>query len=377
MVTEVTDRADKVRPPSVQIIDCDIHPQLPQGLQSLFPYLPDAWQDRFATRASSNYSTGFEGGFAHPLASFFLKRDAAPPSGLAPGADPDFARVDLLDRLNIARALMVPLTSINGWVDPDEATVIAAAHNRYLSEHWLTKDERFRLAMVVAALDPIQAAAEIRDFGRHPQVAAVFMPVINVLMGQRHYYPIYEAAQELQLPIVYHATAAESIHPNAPFLAGGVPTSYAERFTTIPQVAESSVPSLVWEGVFERFPSLHFVFAEVGFAWVPHYIWRLDSGWKSFRHERPWVKRPPSEYIYERVRFTTQPYPEPPKPDQLTQMLDMVHADRTLLFSSDYPHWDGDDPAQVLRKIQACGDDNLVRAIFSESAKKTFPRLGL
>ena len=59
----------------------------------------------------------------------------------------------------------------------------------------------------------------------------------------------------------------------------------------------------------------------------------------------PHLKRLPSEYIREHVYLTTQPVEEPHKPEQFLQLLeqfgDMVDH---ILFASDYPHWDSDDP---------------------------------
>ena len=65
----------------------------------------------------------------------------------------------------------------------------------------------------------------------------------------------------------------------------------------------------------------------------------------------PWLKRLPSEYIVEHVRLTTQPIEEPAGRDELAQVLAMMSAERTVMFSSDYPHWDDDDPNRVLWRL--------------------------
>ena len=65
------------------------------------------------------------------------------------------------------------------------------------------------------------------------------------------------------------------------------------------------------------------------------------------RAELPHVKRPPSEYIREQVWLTTQPMEEPAIKPHVLDAIDWIGWDR-LLFATDYPHWDYDDPAHVL-----------------------------
>ena len=61
------------------------------------------------------------------------------------------------------------------------------------------------------------------------------------------------------------------------------------------------------------------------------------------------MKRPPSEYVREHVYLTTQPVEEPHKPEYFSQMLEQ-YGEMTshILFASDYPHWDSDNPDMAL-----------------------------
>jgi predicted TIM-barrel fold metal-dependent hydrolase len=111
---------------------------------------------------------------------------------------------------------------------------------------------------------------------------------------------------------------------------------------------QGTITSLIFEGVFERFPKLRVVLIEGGFTWAPALAWRMDRAWERMRAEVPHLKRPPSEYLREHVWFTTQPIEEPETPDHLAEMIDWLGWDR-LMFSTDYPHWDFDDPRFVFK----------------------------
>ena len=233
---------------------------------------------------------------------------------------------------------------------PDEATVLASALNDFFIENWLAIDRRFLWAMMVSPQSPLDAAAEIRRVGRHPQICAVNLPLPNILMGNRHYWPIYAAAQEAGLPIYIHPTGLEGVFQGAPVFAGGQPESFVERFVALGQVAQSNLSSLVFTGTLDRFPDLKVLFVESGFTWVPPLLWKMERTWHELRHEIPWVKQSPTEYIHRQVKFTTQPMDEPADMGQLKTLVSMLGDDQ-LCFSSDYPHWDNDMPPASLRQF--------------------------
>jgi predicted TIM-barrel fold metal-dependent hydrolase len=66
--------------------------------------------------------------------------------------------------------------------------------------------------------------------------------------------------------------------------------------------------------------------------------------------------------------YTTQPMEEPEHPKHLLDVIEWIGADR-LMFSTDYPHWDFDDPRQAF-KVRL--SDELDQAIFRDNAKAVF-----
>ena len=166
------------------------------------------------------------------------------------------------------------------------------------------------------------------------------------------------------LPIGIHI-AGSGGHAN---FGGGWFSFYIEEHFAFAHSVQSVLTSLVFEGVFERFPKLKVILVEGGFAWVPPLMWRLDREWQRMKSEVPHVKRPPSEYVREHFWFTTQPIEEPETNTHLLDTLRWIGADR-LMFSTDYPHWDFDDPRFAF-KAPLTREEH--RMIFRDNAKALF-----
>ena len=139
----------------------------------------------------------------HPNGSV-NRLDARPPCGGVSGSDPHYLVQDLLVKNRIEHAVLNCLQTgalCSALASVDESIVLCAAFNDFLVNEWLTVNSRLKLAMSVPSQDPQASAAEIRRIGKRPQIVAVSLPLLNILMGNRYWWPIYEAAQEMQLPI--------------------------------------------------------------------------------------------------------------------------------------------------------------------------------
>jgi predicted TIM-barrel fold metal-dependent hydrolase len=359
------------------LIDCDIHPHVP-SLDVLSPYMEEAWQKRIgigkfagnAMKDSNIPAVKFNVPITRYQHSFgAMRKDADPPNGGPPASDPEYLAQHWLDPFNISHAILLGGNAfgLSAYHDADLASAFASAYNDWLYNDWYQKDNRYKLAMVIAPQDPQLAVKEIERIGRKPGVVGIMINNMNIPLGNRHFNPIFEIAQDYDLPLFVHP-GAEAAGLYAPSQSVGPASYYIEWHATLSLVGQRQIMSMVYEGIFERFPKLHFVFAEYGFAWMPHIMWRLDKNWKALRDEVPWVKKLPSEYIREHVSLTTQPLEESNRPDDILKIIEMIQAEDMLLFSSDYPHWDNDNPERVFKTFPS----KLKNKIFHENARKLF-----
>ncbi|MCQ6557124.1 amidohydrolase family protein [Paenibacillus mendelii] len=346
----------------INIIDCDVHNSL-RSHMDLVPYMPDAMKRRLIESGTGALYSGYYSPVGVP------RKDATPPGGGPAGSDPGFLVEQLIDQHRIDYCLLTgSMYDASSGHDADYAAAIISAYNDFMLDHWIGKHHSFKGTIAVSTLDPHLAAREIDRMGPHPDMVAVIMSsAARMPYGQRFYHPIYEAAERQGLPVMIHPGTEGAGSTNGP-TAAGYPSYYLEWHTCLSQNFMAHLVSLVCEGVFEKYPNLKFVLVEGGVAWLPHLMWRLDKNYKALRAQVPWLKKLPSQYIREHCYLTTQPIEEPERPGDLITLFNMIDAENMLLFSSDYPHWDFDDPHAILKAMPA----EMKRKIYYENAKQLF-----
>ena len=143
-------------------------------------------------------------------------------------------------------------------------------------------------------------------------------------------------------------THFEGVGIAGPVTGAGMPDFYTEYHALTGAAMFGHFASILCHGIFERFPRSRVMFMEGGLVPFVGLLWRLDTAWRGCRTEVPHCVRPPSEYVHDHLAWTTQPLEEPPENRMLAPALEGLQPQRTLCFSSDYPHWDFDDPRQTL-----------------------------
>lgn len=332
------------RPARAGIIDCDVHPTVRTPLD-LKPYLPARWWEHFQNfglRPRHGMQLADPYPKAQPRAA---RRDAWAPNGDQPGSNLTYMREHYLDPYNIECGILSPLNPTGqGEQNHDFSIAMTHAVNDWQLDVFASPEERLKASIVVPYEDPEASAREIDLRAGDKRFAQILVLTRTAEpFGRRKYWPIFEAACRHDIPIALHVFG----YSGHPVSGTGWPSYYIEEMTGHSAACQAAVTSLAMEGVFEHFPTLKIIIIEGGFGWLPALAWRLDKHWQRLRSEVPNVKRPPSEYLKEHLWITTQPFEEPKDEAQVIDVMGWIGWDR-LLFATDYPHWDFDDPMRAL-----------------------------
>ncbi len=347
------------------VVDADIHNTV-SSFDELLPYLAPEWRAYAERFGSRNYRTG--GSFFPRVSLAAARNDAWPPNHRLPGSDLPFLREQLLDTWGIEYGILNPIVDDNcpTQLHAEYGAALATAINDWQIAEWVEPEPRLRASVVVPAQDGELAAAEIeRRAGDDRFVQLILLARTGEPLGRRSYWPMYEAAQRHGFPVGVHfgGLGGQAI------TGSGWPYFYLEDHVGMPQTFQAHVISLVFEGVFERFPDLKVVLIEGGMAWLPPLMWRMDRAWEQLRAEVPHVRRPPSEYVREHFWLTTQPMEEPFTRGHFRQLLRQLDMDDHLMFATDYPHWDFDAPDAAFPERLP---DDLERKIMADNARRLY-----
>jgi uncharacterized protein len=344
------------------MVDCDVH-VYPPSPAALDPFLPERWRaHRAMFGARSRQGLAFTANYPRMSPQVGMRRDAWPPGGGIPGSDLPFLREQLLDALGVAHGIMLPLVGRGSDARNVElGAALCTAVNDWQAACWCDPEPRLKASVQVAVEHAEAAIAEIEHRAGDRRFVQVQIPPRGLEpLGRRRYWPILEACAANGFPVALHLGGTGG-HPST---GSGWPSFYHEEHHSYVQSMEALVTSLVVEGAFARIPDLRVVLVEGGFAWLPALTWRLDTHWRRLRAEVPHLTRPPSEYIREHVWVTTQPIEEPGRAEDLLATFDWIGWDRVMV-STDYPHWDQDDPRVAFRvALPEAGR----RAVFRDNA---------
>jgi uncharacterized protein len=154
---------------------------------------------------------------------------------------------------------LTPLTN-----RPDAEIALCWSWNRWLADVWKLGENRLRWTCVVPALTPDEAIPQIRFAKEHGAVGVCMRPFErDRMMTDPYYYPIYDEAERLDMPIAVHlANGSPELFKLMTNEAGG-------GFSTFRVPTVTACYALIMSELPRVFPRLRWGFIEVSSQWVP------------------------------------------------------------------------------------------------------------
>jgi aminocarboxymuconate-semialdehyde decarboxylase len=175
--------------------------------------------------------------------------------------------------------------------------------------------------------------------------AMLFANVNGEPIHQRKYWPIYETAARLDVPLMIHPTTPPG------------ESAYSEEYRLTPLIGflvdtTLAITQLTFEGVLETFPNLRFVLGHLG-GTVPYIAERIDRGYEAYPEVRKHIPHKPSFYFRRNCWFDTVNF----EPNALQFAIAFAGADHVVL-GTDYPHQIGDmeKPVKVIGALPISAD---------------------
>jgi uncharacterized protein len=350
------------------VIDCDVHHTWPSD-EVIIEYLPEGTREyRRGMRGHKKLFPG-TGEFQNPYD--IHREEFFPEDGTSAGSSYELMLEQLLDPFQVTYAVLThddATFGLSGVRNPYLAAELMRAANDHMVDQWLSRDPRLLGSLILNTQVPQWAADEVRRLADHPQVCQILLAgaSLDKPFGHPIFHPIYQAAEQAGLPLSIHVGYVGGMNPE--MAAGGRVSFYAEIHTLWMEFFATNMGSFMWHGVFEKYPNLKVAFVEGGAAWVPSFLWKLDADYRSLRREVPWVKRLPSEYFHDHIRLTTQPIEYSSKREETISTFEAIDGKNVLMYSSDYPHWDSDEPSYVATRFP----EDWHGSLFYENAAKFY-----
>lgn len=262
-------------------------------------------------------------------------------------------REDLCDGLSVDHPILNPsLAFLPRIPQQDYAIALMQAYNDYLMEV-LDEDDDFYGLIHLAMKDPELAVEEIERLGDESQIVGVYIVSMGseVPLGDPRYDMVYEAADKHNLTMTYHPHAGVT-KVDFPKQNYGFNEYVSINTLGFMWGQMQTIVSLLEQGVPVKYPDLNFAFLEGGPGWVPGLMFRLNKKYAARRDEMPALEKPPEEYMRE-FHYASQPLGEPVNHENMSYLLDALDAPNTLMFASDYPHWDFDNPSNLFKYLNS------------------------
>jgi predicted TIM-barrel fold metal-dependent hydrolase len=236
--------------------------------------------------------------------------------------------------------------------------------------------------------DPREAAREIQRCAGKGAKGVIFsenpskLGLPSIHDANRYWDPVFEAAEQLDMPICTHIGSSSSLPTTSP----DAPSVISVALNPIVTPQFTCVDWLL-SGLFFRFPKLKLCLSEGGIGWVPHVLNWLDHVADTQRWARTTEFK--MDYVkadYKAVAATSEPIREGVMPSQLfrehvygcfiadtvgVRNLDLIGEDNVMV-ETDYPHSDSNWPnslQNIRKELAPLTPDQQHKVAFSNACR--------
>ncbi len=264
---------------------------------------------------------------------------------ITPGSWDPAERLKVNDAEGLDIALLFPtLMLLAGDIErADVAAANARAYNRWITDFVAHDKDRF-YAVGVLPLQSIEASIEEVAFIAEQGLTGVtFRP--ERYNGLELFSPemdrLWSAIEDHDLTVGIHGSFGSKMES---FASTRYKNPFYVHMVCHPFEAMASVMEIVASGILDDHPRLRVGFIEAGIGWLPYWLERLDEHKQHMGGLMPRLKRKPTEVFSEQC-FITMTADEIEPFQQLTDM-GLAH---TILWGSDYPHYDCTYPGSLAK----------------------------
>ncbi|MSQ23553.1 MAG: hypothetical protein EXR58_03230 [Chloroflexi bacterium] len=250
------------------------------------------------------------------------------------------ARLEHMDELGVDVQILYPSMFLRPMTEnPAAERAIYTSYNRWLADIWEKGQGRLRWAVPLPTLSIPEAIQEM-EWAKDHGAVAVFMRGYEAgdrHLGDSYFFPLYEAAEALNLPICAHAGNASFTMERFMAGAGGLNFFKSPVIDGFFSIVRAKVPT--------QFPKLRFGFVETSSQWVPWALHSMGRADPSITQGDGGVLRAGDDLLRDsRIYVACQTN------DDIPYVLKYVGPDN-LVIGSDYGHQDTASEIAALRHL--------------------------
>jgi uncharacterized protein len=249
------------------------------------------------------------------------------------------ARLRHMDELGVEIQVLYPTLFLQPLTNkPEIELALCRSYNRWLAGIWGRGEGRLRWAAVLPLMSMEETLVEAQ-FAEDHGACGLFTRGLedDKLLGDPYFYPLYEEASRLNLPVCVHASTGNF--------------DWVQLFRNESGFAKFKIPvlsafhTIVYDGIPDKFPTLRFGFIEVRAQWIPYVITDLAE-----RFERKHGKTLSKNMMREKRLYVACQ-----TDDDLPYILKYSGEDN-IVIGTDYGHVDSSSEIDAIQTLRLQGD---------------------